>query len=137
MSNKRDPFATREDDRSNKKMVGAYVPRPRADYIALLAIHKNCTISKLLLGAIDYYLLGEETEAEEIIIQELCNRAHSEWKHRLEKEEKRLNSTEMMKKWREYQQELKTLLKKKKISDEKADEVIEHLDATYGHEILL
>lgn len=133
---KKDPFNIAFSNPDGEKLIGAYMPRSLADYIATLALYEQTSSSTILRRMIDEYI--ENREDDQYMVRVLANRAYKEWMHRW-KENKHKSSWKynMPQKYEEYCEEIEAKLKKRGLSWHRAKEVIDQLELLYNpHEIV-
>lgn len=130
----RNPFIRKHPIHSGARVVGGYIPLRLSDYIALVAIFRNTTISEILRGLFDEF--EDKSEPEDHVIRVLANRAHTEWVRRLKERQDTpgwRTHQEILARYREYQLETAAILTTKRgVSDGKAQEIIHEMEEIYG-----
>lgn len=133
MSNN-NPFALTSPKPVGKdsKLVGSWFPYQLADYTALIAVYYNVTVSEVLRKMAQRWI--EDEDPEESIIRILAGRAYREWQARLQeyRNQKYWNEAHIQTRFKEYKEEVKKYLTKRRISEYKAREVIEQMEMIYG-----
>lgn len=132
-TNNRDPFAINDEQKSQERLVGAYVSQPMYEYLTLLAVYHNATITSTFRRMIEYW--SENEEPEENIMRILANRAYNEWCRRcMDNKDKSgwISTQDKLKKFREYENKMKDKLRKRKVSEPKITAIIQDMEMQYG-----
>ena len=116
------------------KIVSAYLPWSMANLLALIAVREGTSISNLLGDIVNRYVT--ENESEETTIRVLASRAHNEWVRRLTQFRGRVdgwrNEKEIATRYREYQDEMKIALQRRRVIEPNAVQVVQTMELMYG-----
>jgi len=112
----------------NMKLVGAYVPRQTADYLSLLALYHNKSVSKIIEEMIDKRISTEEPP--DAIVRILANRALNEWNKRLQNKKNShgwKDYDDIRRRWGAFKEELREQLKRRKLQEYQIEQIVSTL----------
>jgi len=130
---KHSPFSIHNDEYLvSEQLVRVPMPVQANQYLSLLCLSKNISKSSYLRIVLKEHL--RELEDEDILLNILANRAFVEWKKRLRTNRRKLGwgDCTRYKRFREYEQELRLVLKKRRISVPYIDKIIQRFENLYG-----
>jgi predicted DNA-binding protein len=130
---RRSPFGVFCNERQiGEKTVAVKVPLRVADYLTLYCLYRNTSKSAYIRNIIQERLKG--LEDEEIMINTLANRAYAEWQRRLDANSRSLGWADYVriKRFRQYEEELKRILRVKRMPVPYIDRIIKRFENLYG-----
>lgn len=135
MSNQ-DPFLLGPEERPRTeycRLIGGHVPPQLADYLTLLSIYYGTTMSGMIRYMIQYW--KDNGESQDFMVEALAARAYKEWTRRLKENQgqsKWATRNKVIQRFREYEDEIRQWLQRRKISDSVITAVIQEIEALYG-----
>lgn len=126
-----------KDYKKNRRLVGAYVPRPITDELYLVALYRNTSVSHILQEQIEK--LVNEQEPVRQLMRILANRAYQEWAKRRKNNEGKhpqwRDKSQIDRRKAEFIEEVRMRLRKRRISEHHINIIVDDFRSLMGEQI--
>lgn len=123
----RDPFALsmQAGSKADKMVIGAYIPKPLSEQLAMRSLHSGVSRSKLIELALIHYMKTVSVNTEEIIFH-LIKRTSAEWDSFRQANVKKEGWNEK-EQFDSYKKQIRKSLTKRGISSEVIKKIMERI----------
>lgn len=129
----KNPFSVKSKQ-SGERFVGAYLPQHIVDYLNLLAVYRQSTITNLLIELLGQYADNQE-EPVDYLTRILAQRAYNEWAKRLKQNKYNQgwkDQEQVVNQYRKYEDEIRKTLHNRKVPEPWVTEIIQKMENMYG-----
>ncbi len=112
------------------QLVGAYVPRPLAEQLALWAIYYQIPKADIIRTALTTALPADKGVA--YMLSVLADKAHKGWKARNKAHTEKISSKQLAEHFTKYKKELRKTLQRRGLPDHLITEIIQGLNKKAG-----